>query len=442
MGLIEEKAALRTRDVERPTWDVIEEWRIDPTTDAMDMPLTDLNPAHPARFVAGTELPVFDRLRREQPVHFSENSQFGPYWSITRFRDIMELERRHDVFSSLWRWGGITLGGMAKEETDPFFHLPSFISQDTPIHETQRRVVQPRFSPRNLQQMEGMIRRRAGELLDDLPIDEEFDLVENVSVELTGQVLATLFDLPQDDRRKLIHWSNVIQDAANPKIYPTVRDGFIELWKCHDYFQGVWEERQRSGQRGEDLLSLMMQDESMRDLPANEFLGNLILLIVGGNDTTRNSITGSVLALNQFPNEYEKLKQDQSLIPGMVSEAIRWQSPIAHMARTALATYELDGQCIEEGDRVALWYISGNRDDGEIEDPYEFKIDRSNPRHHIAFGFGVHRCLGNRLGEMQLRVVWEEMFKRFKHIEVTGDPVRPMTSFIRGIRKLPVRVHA
>lgn len=441
MGLLEEKAARRTRDLGRPSTEVWAEWKIDPTRDPMDIPLDELNPGHPGLFMAGRELPYFDRLRKECPVHYCKESQFGPYWSITRFRDIMEVERHHDAFSSLWRWGGITLGGVAEEKPNPYFHLPSFISQDSPVHEQQRQVVQPRFMQRSIQKMEGMIRELAGDLLDELPIGEEFDWVESVSIELTGQVLATLFDIPQSERSKLIHWSNVVQDAANPKVYPTVRHGYAELWKCHDYFAEVWKDREASGYIGEDLLSLMMQDESMRDLPPNEFLGNIILLIVGGNDTTRNSITGSVLALNQFPDEYEKLKADRSLIPSMVSESIRWQSPIAHMARTALEDYELNGSKIEEGDRVALWYISGNRDETEIEDPYAFKIDRPNPRHHLSFGFGVHRCVGNRLGEMQLRVVWEEILKRFDRIEVTGEPKRPLTSFIRGIRNLPVKIH-
>ncbi len=181
--------------------------------------------------------------------------------------------------------------------------------------------------------------------------------------------------------------------------------------------------------------------KNMVDTPL-EFLGNLVLLIVGGNDTTRNSMTGGVDALNEFPKEFIKLKNDPSLIPNMVSEIIRWQTPLAHMRRIATEDVELNGKTIKKGDKVVMWYVSGNRDEREIEQPNQFIIDRKNARKHLSFGFGIHRCMGNRLAEMQLRILWEEILKRFDNIEVVGDPKYVQSNFVKGYTQLIVKLTA
>ena len=194
---------------------------------------------------------------------------------------------------------------------------------------------------------------------------------------------------------------------------------------------------------GNDLISMLAHGEATRDMHERplEYLGNLILLIVGGNDTTRNSITGGVYALNKFPEEYAKLKADHSLIPNMVSEVIRWQTPLAHMRRRALEDHEVNGQLIKKGDKVVMWYVSGNRDSAQFEDPDRLIIDRPNARSHVSFGYGIHRCMGNRLGEMQLRIIWEEIMKRFSHIEVLAEPTRSLSAFVKGYSHLPVKLH-
>lgn len=421
-------------------------WPIDVNQDVNAVPLDRLNPGHPDLFEADKMWAYFERLRREDPVHYTADSQFGPYWSVTKFDDIMHVDTHHQVFSSDSLHGGIalTLGGWPPtkvEQPDPAYVLPMFIMSDPPKHDVQRATVAPMFAPMQIAGMESLIRERAGRILDSLPRNEDFNWVRHVSIELTSQMLATLFDVPQDDRSKLIYWSDAVANLGNPDFFDSVEEGFKVLRECAAYFMQVFEQRKNEPPKP-DLISMFAHGSATRDMPPNEFLGNVLLLIVGGNDTTRNSISGGVLALNQNPVEYDKLRNNPSLIPNMVPEILRWQSPVAHMARTALVDTELGGKTIKAGERVAMWYISGNRDEDKIPNANRFIIDRPNSRHHLSFGFGIHRCIGNRLGEMQLRVIWEELMKRFPKIDVVGNPKYLKSCAIHGIRELPVRIRA
>ena len=419
-----------------------ERWRLAADADPATMDLAEINPGHGEWFERDQELAVFERLRNEAPVHYTPDSQFGPYWSVCDYESVKFVDTHHDLFSSDIMNGGIRLGGRPMEEApDGPFHLPMFIMADQPVHDDQRKVVAPMFTPTKLASMGDLIRTRAGTILDALPADETFNWVREVSVELTGQMLATLFDVPQEDRHLLIHWSDTVERIGDPDYFETPEEGFAEIWKCFEYFNAIWQERLGQSEPGEDLISFLAQNPATRNMPPNELLGNILLLIVGGNDTTRNSISAGVLGLNRFPAEYDKLKQDHSLIPNMVSEIIRWQSPVAHMCRTAMQDVELGGQQIRKWDKVAIWYMSGNRDRQKWENPDALQIDRKDVRQHLSFGFGIHRCLGNRLAEMQLRILWEEILKRFEHVEVVGEPSYLNSSFIRGITELPVRVH-
>ncbi len=432
------KSRLRRGDLTTNNKEVLEAFAIDPYEDPYSIPLAEVDPGHPALFQHDTLWKHFERLRAEDPVHYVEESMFGPYWCITRFDDIMAVDTNHEAFSSLESKGGIALGGAANpEEMDENYRLPMFIAEDPPKHDEQRKVVAPMFVPSNLADLAPLIRERAGYILDNLPRNEEFNWVREVSVELTGQMLATLFDVPQEDRLKLIHWSDTVSNLGNPDYFDTPEQGFMELFNCLGYFTEYYEQRKKEPAKF-NLISMLAHDPSTNNMTPQELLGNVLLLIVGGNDTTRNSISAGVLQLNRNPAEYQKLMQNPGLIPKMVPEIIRWQSPVAHMARTATHDVEMGGKTIKEGDRVAMWYISGNRDESRIERPDEFIIDRENPRQHVSFGFGIHRCVGNRLGEMQLNIMWEEILKRFDKIEVTGDPVYLPSSFIHGIRELPV----
>jgi cytochrome P450 len=327
-------------------------------------------------------------------------------------------------------------------DNPPDFAPPMFIASDPPIHDRQRRAAAPAVGPQRLAELESLIRERVGKILDGLPRGETFDWVQHVSIELTTQMLATLFDFPWEDRHLLPYWSDTTtssETVGNTSITMARRQEI--LLECLTYFTRLWHERQAAPPKF-DFISLLAHDPATKNMLDNpiEYLGNLMLLIVGGNDTTRNSISGGLLALNQNPGEYDKLRADPSLVTNMVSEIIRWQTPLAHMRRTALADIEFKGQKIRKGDRVVMWYVSGNRDEEVIENPYEFRIDRDRARHHVSFGFGIHRCMGNRVAEMQLRILWEEIMKRFPRIEVVGEPERLSSNFVLGITKMPVRI--
>ena len=428
-------ARSRSGDMTVSNKEMMAAFAIDPNYDPYSIPLEKVDPSHPSLFLNGTHWKHLERLRNEDPVHYHEESMFGPYWSVTKYDDIKYVDSHHELFSSQTIKGGIALGGVPDREDE--YSLPMFIQEDPPKHDDQRKVIAPMFTPRNLADLQPLIRERAGAILDALPRNEEFNWVRHVSVELTAQMLATLFDIPQEDRLKLIDWSDTIQNLGDPEQFETPDEGFKKLFECLAYFQGFYEERKTTPPKF-DLISMLAHDPSTNNMDPQELLGNVMLLIVGGNDTTRNSISGGVLALNENPDQYQKLMQNPGLIPKMVPEIIRWQSPVAHMARTATEDTELGGKQINKNDRVCMWYISGNRDEDKIVDANKFMIDRDNARQHTAFGFGIHRCVGNRLAEMQLNIIWEEIMKRFPKVEVTGDPVGLASSFIHGIRELPV----
>lgn len=407
--------------------------------DPYSVPIEEINPIDGRLFQMDIHEAHFKRLREEDPVHMNELPMTGRYWSITKFEDIMYVDKNHELFSSA---SGIALGPRIDLERGPEdFNLSNFIAMDPPKHDLQRATVSSVVAPPNLAKMQSLIRERAGTILDSLPVAETFNWVDLVSIELTTQMLATLFDFPFEDRRMLTRWSDVATAPPGTGIVDTAEQRRAELLECLAYFTRLWNERAAMDNPGSDLISMLAHGEDTKNMAPYEFLGNLILLIVGGNDTTRNSISGGVLALNQNPEEYDKLRNNPELIPNMVAEIIRWQTPLPYMRRTANQDVELRGKKIRKGEQLLMWYISGNRDEEVIDNPSAFIIDRPNARHHLSFGFGIHRCMGNRLAEMQLRIVWEEILKRFHKVEVVGEPERLRSSFVRGITNLPVQVH-
>ena len=406
-----------------------------PSHPAWSTPLDRIDVSDPKLFQDDSIHEYFKRLRQEDPVHYCKDSRFGPYWSITRYKDIMQVDTQHQIFSS-----EIELGGIAIRDVPVGHRRPMFIAMDPPKHDEQRKVVSPIVAPANLASMEATIRERTQQVLDGLPRNRTFDWVQEVSIELTTRMLATLFDFPFEDRKLLTWWSDVAtMDLESGGPIDTDEKRTAELMKCFTYFKRLWDERAAQPPRT-DLVSMLAHGESTKNMPPMEFLGNLVLLIVGGNDTTRNSMSGGLHAMLTNPKEWQKLRDNPALIDSLVPEIVRWQTPLSHMRRTAVADSEVGGKTIRKGDRVVMWYLSGNRDEQAIERPYEFIIDRARPRQHLSFGFGIHRCVGNRLAELQLKILWEEILARFPVIELAGPPVRLYSNFVHGITSLPVRI--
>ena len=409
------------------------------------MPLEQLNPAKVSRFYDDTIWPVFERLRSEDPVHFTPESEYGPYWSITKWNDIMAVDTNHEAFSSAEGIGLANLEDTAKQEAalramgqEPRRRGGAgFITMDEPEHSVARRAVSPVVAPSNLHNMAPLVRERAGQILDSLPIGVEFDWVDLVSKELTAMTLATLFDFPFEKRRKLTWWSDMVMNQPGHGPVESWEQKGMAMMECFSAFNELWNERVNSEPKN-DLISMLAHNPATRDMSMETYHGNVILLIVGGNDTTRNTISSSVYSLNKNPDQYAKLRANPDLVLSMVSETIRWQTPLAHMARVATRDVELGGKTIKKGDRVAMWYISGNRDEEMVDRPNEYIIDRERPRQHMSFGFGVHRCVGNRVAEMQLTIIWEEILKRFPEIKVVGEPELNWSAFVHGFETLPV----
>ncbi|HVJ01977.1 MAG TPA: cytochrome P450 [Sphingomonas sp.] len=375
----------------------------------------------------------FRRLRAEAPVYRCEHSDFGPYWSLSTYKPIVQAESLPEIFSS--HAGGITIADLQ----DGDIKMPMFIAMDRPKHTGQRRTVAPAFTPSEMVRLSDNIRTRTAEILDSLPVGESFDWVDRVSIELTTQMLAILFDFPWAERRLLTYWSDWAGDIEIAKDPARKEERRKILFECAAYFGELWKAK-LGKEPTPDLISMMIHSDAMSEMDQMEFLGNLILLIVGGNDTTRNSMSACAWGLEQFPGERAKLEADPALIPNAVQEIIRWQTPLAHMRRTATQDTELEGQKIREGDKLILWYLSANRDESIFPDGDRIIVDRENARRHLAFGHGIHRCVGARLAELQISVLLEEMAKRRLRANVIAEPERVAACFVHGYRKMPVEL--
>ena len=389
--------------------------------------------------------PIFAEMRKAGQLHWIPDSPFGPYWAVVGHKAIQHIEALPETFSSSWEHGGITILNRLSEEELAASNierreLPMFIAMDRPQHTGQRRTVAPKFTPSAMTDMEAEIRARTGEVLDRLPRGEVFDWVDTVSIELTTGMLAILFGFPWEDRRLLTFWSDWAGDTelGSIRALDEVRWGILQEMAA--YFQTLWIERTMDKEPGNDLISMMIHSPAMNQMSPEEFMGNLVLLIVGGNDTTRNTMSGIIHALDRFPDQRKRFEEKPELIPNAVQEMLRMQTPLAHMRRTCTEDTEVFGQTIKAGDKVVLWYISANRDEDVFDNPDTMDLERENARRHLAFGYGIHRCVGARLAELQLRVLLEEMHKRRMRVHVAGDVERVRANFVHGFRKLEVEI--
>jgi cytochrome P450 len=403
--------------------------------DPSSAPLNSLDLTHPDLFRGDNHVRLFDRLRKEDPVYFQGGSRTaGAFWNITRYADVMSVDTNHTVFSSR--------NSSFMEDMPDDFVVSMFLAMDPPRHTTFRDALRPAFSTQHLSRLEETIRTRTRAILDALTINEEFDWIDRVSIDLTSHVLATLFEFPSERRHKLIEWSDLTVQKTHGN------DGEIVDWtqrkesfmECLREFNAIKAERS-AGERT-DLVSLLANSHGGKALKPSEFLGNLLMLMFAGNDTTRNSISGSVVAFDRFPDQLRRLRENPDLLGSAVQEVFRWQSPVAYMRRVATVDTEMSGKRIKAGDKVVIWYASGNRDSSVFANPHDFDIKRHNVGKHLAFGYGVHRCIGLRLADLQLRILWQEILDRYESIEVIGEPAHVRSTFIKGYTKLRVKVHA
>jgi cytochrome P450 len=382
------------------------------------------------------------QLRAESPIYYCPESKFGPYWSVTTYKPIQHIEALPKIFSSSWEYGGITVAGDGVEHLkEGEIPMPMFIAMDPPQHTAQRRTVAPAFGPSEIERMRADTQARTAALIDTLPVGETFDWVEKVSIELTTDMLAILFDFPWADRHRLTAWSDALGDIESFNTLEERQARLAIAFEMGAAFKELWDHKAKNPGK-HDLISIMLQSDAMSHMSHEEFMGNLILLIVGGNDTTRNSMSAYAYGLHCFPEERAKLEanHDPELAVNAMHEIIRWQTPLAHMRRTAMEDTELFGHPIKARDKIALWYASANRDESVFPDGDRIIVDRENARRHLAFGYGIHRCVGARVAELQLTTLISEMQKRRLRVNVVGAPERVHASFVHGYRRLPVEL--
>lgn len=394
----------------------------------------------PDHFRNGFPHALFTDLRRHTPVVWSEEAEGPGFWSCLKYEDIATSARNPAVFSSARENGGHRIFderavGVGAMGADSPIGCP-FISRDPPSHTQQRLPVMNVVNPRRLAAMEARIRSRVCGLLDAAPEGAAFDVVPAVSAPIPIKTLAELLDAPEGSEDKLFEWTNALIGEDDPEMRASPEYMMRALGELMTFAGGL--RAQRLDGHGDDLITLISRERDGAEVALRDFFANTILVLVGGNETTRNSISGGLVALARHPEQWERLRADPSLVPSAVSEIVRWVSPVMHMRRTVMEDVEIRGVMVPKGSKILFWYPSANRDEEIWPDAFTFDVGRPAQR-HLAFGAGQHVCLGSRLAELQIRIFLEEFLERFARVELVGEIGHIRSNFIDGIKSLPMR---
>ena len=405
--------------------------------------LADIDLLDRDRFTQGIPHEWFTRLRTEAPVYHHPEPDGPGFWVITKHDDIIQCNRDAATFSSEQARGGV-VGleerlGMQTEAEQAGGRM--MLMMDPPDHTRYRKLVNRGFTPRMISEMETHIRGLTNTILDEAIAKDGSDFVVDVAAELPLEVIAELIGVPSEDRHKIFDWSNRMVGSEDPEYIVSEEEVFNAQVEMFMYAQQLADSRRKEPRDDiiTALLSAEVDGESLSDMDFNLFF---LLLSVAGNETTRNAIAHGMNAFLENPEQYQLLVDDPGgRITGATEEILRWASPVMYFRRNATKDFDLRGQTIKAGEKISLWYISGNRDEEIWADPFTFDITR-DPNPHIAFGGGgPHFCLGAQLARMEIHVLFEELAKRVPHVEQLGAPEPLRSNFIGGIKHLPVRFH-
>ncbi|MDG1681121.1 MAG: cytochrome P450 [SAR86 cluster bacterium] len=391
-------------------------------------------------FIDGQPYDLFKRLRHEAPIYWHEESlDFEPgFWALTKHEDIVRVSKDPLTFSS-------AAGGHLMSMGDPKVVDPSavaaiignMIGMDPPDHQIYRKMVAPSFTPKAIRNLESDMRQKIRDLLENVEGKGEFNFVTEISEQLPLWVLCEMMGIPESDRPKIRDLVNNLTDASiqqDPENSFQIWVNYMELFKMG---RDMIEERRKNPT--DDLMSVVANTRvEGGELPPELLDGFFLLMVIAGNETTRNTLTGGLMALTENPEERAKLLQDPTLISNATDEMLRWVTSVIYFRRTAMKDTSIRGQDIKAGDKVVMWYGSANRDEDIFPDGHLFRVQRENAKKHLAFGAGEHLCLGNRLGHMQIRILFEELLARFPNIHSTSNPVRIPSNFLAGISELKV----
>jgi cytochrome P450 len=406
---------------------------------AAEMQTTWQNIVHPDDYAAhGYPHDVWTWMRRHDPVYRWEQTEGIPFWAITKRADIVEISTQPEIFLNNPR---LTISHEPEQRVEGF--PDTLIQMDNPRHSTYRKLISHRFKPQGLRRIHGDIERIGKEIVDALIQNDygECDFVKEISAPLPIAVIAWLLGVPRPDWEKLFDWTNRIIGAGDPEFQQEGKSNLemarSTMTEVFTYMTQLVEEKRKHP--ADDLITLFTQMEvEGKKLEMMDVLAWCLIIVIAGNETTRNATTGGMLAFIENPDQLRKLQADPSLLPAAVEEVVRWTSPIIHFGRTANRDYELRGKTIREGDALALFYPSANRDEDVFEEPFSFRIDRS-PNRHVGFGVGEHFCLGVHLARLELEVAYKHLLPRIEEVELAGSVERLHSSLVGGVKHLPIR---